>query len=892
MASIDSERPESVDEKSCPKENKVDYCVQCNEETRKIIENSVTNISWVSCETCDEWIHSICSKLREEEVSETNFYCIKCSTTESNPPKNSKKSKNSQKQNREGKVKSTTTNVMPNQQQNENPDLSQISNHEGPPSSKIQKTNSSNKLKTSSSDITPTTNEKIIPSSNENTQSNGDDDNDEIIPNSQITTTHDPGLNKCNDLTNSYDVKKNTKDDEVSEKAKALESRTKAVILKEYRKLEKKVKEREQKLTEKDSVIEKLNNEILLGKAQNARSEKTITQLTEMTNSEETEKIRNLLEQLQASEKKLADTNQKNIELKKVNTEKQAEIRKLKEQINKIEEKLNTERSNLEKEVKERTAQNKLLELTEQSKSAQIEKMNRLEKLVKDKDNMLSENYKIITKNKSTISKLQDELKTLGNLQYNKIDPTCIERREVESSLQEEESDFNINDKVKEKPPQDGSLMRLADDTTDKPVNVENQDDTIHRLVNDTIDITYELDKGENTLQRLVNNPIDISWMNTNHQNNDDTLQRLVNDSFDIVQTLKNQQEYNRNETSNLQNLLTESIPMPPDDTDIYTEGSFKYTDQPSCYVFSGKTIQMNTKDKVNENTTKNSERKTPCRINRQDESRKQTNTDHAYPLSPDIRVINHYPRDKSKSQTPISRRRESYRHSRRDDEQYMRRYSRNPKPRNQSKHHSYERYHKQDDRIPRYRNSSRRHGRSRYDEERSKTRYRQSYRESRKYYKSPQRQRNRQRSEERKDRQSRYDENYYHKTSEYNKPYTHHKRKTTERNERDRDRSNNKNYTSRYENHNKPSHDKYHEENQHDNDTTIELIQQFKQLIAPLSPYEKVNKETPVCRYYLQKRCIFGSRCRNKHVREESTYENEKCTTYADKTRVSRRGL
>ena len=54
-----------------------------------------------------------------------------------------------------------------------------------------------------------------------------------------------------------------------------------------------------------------------------------------------------------------------------------------------------------------------------------------------------------------------------------------------------------------------------------------------------------------------------------------------VNDSFDIVQTLKNQQEYNRNETSNLQNLLTESIPMPPDDTDIYTEGSFKYTDQP-----------------------------------------------------------------------------------------------------------------------------------------------------------------------------------------------------------------------------------------------------------------------------------------------------------------------
>ena len=73
-------------------------------------------------------------------------------------------------------------------------------------------------------DKNPNAIDKITPSSNENNESN---DDDEIIPNSQIDPLYElpkkPTTTAKINTINSYDITKNTKDAEISEKSKALE---------------------------------------------------------------------------------------------------------------------------------------------------------------------------------------------------------------------------------------------------------------------------------------------------------------------------------------------------------------------------------------------------------------------------------------------------------------------------------------------------------------------------------------------------------------------------------------------------------------------------------------------------------------------------------------------
>ena len=121
MLTDESEQPNNVHNEPPSKKNVQDICVQCNAETRLIIEKSQTDILWVFCEQCKEWIHGICSTLSEEELKETGkYYCTKCQTIENNSNKNTKKCKNSQKSSKESKLKNTTENDQLN---NDNPDL-------------------------------------------------------------------------------------------------------------------------------------------------------------------------------------------------------------------------------------------------------------------------------------------------------------------------------------------------------------------------------------------------------------------------------------------------------------------------------------------------------------------------------------------------------------------------------------------------------------------------------------------------------------------------------------------------------------------------------------------------------------------------------------------------
>ena len=966
MLTDESEQPNNVHNEPPSKKNVQDLCVQCSEETRLIIEKSQTDILWVFCEQCKEWIHGICSTLSEEELKITGkYYCTKCQTIENNSNKTTKKCKNSQKSSKESKLKNTIENDQLN---NDNPDLTPTpkntlplsSNEKNPSISDIPPANSCHEKMSSSKDQTH-------PSSNEYSQNN--DDDIEIIPNSQPSNTYepqksskDPAYGKSTDSTTSYDIKKNIKDGEVSDKAKALESRTKAVILKEYKKLEKKVKEREQKLTEKDDVIEKLKNEITLINEQKTHMEKTISQLTEMKSSDETEQIRNLLEQLQTCEKKLSETNQKQLELKKVNNDKQTEIRKLKEQVNKIEVDLTNERNNYEKEINDKIAQSKLLKLTEQSKEAQVEKIRKMEKLIKDKDNMISDNYKVIMNRESRITDLEKELKTIGKLQYDRIDPNSTERRSCEEWYTENEENISKDDKKDQSEP--------------------SQNDTLQRLINDpiNIDITSSNDHHENTLQRLVNDPFDIQ--NTTVENNtlqrivdkdasnvlrdgnDDTLQRLVNDTVEFLpseiingtQREKTLQQSKRwDMTSILNGLSTSEIPMP---SDSEYEGIVKYTDQPSTVIFSKSAVQ------------------TPCEIEKPRDHEDKSNNPHdeiqPYPLSPEITVTNHYQR--SRSRTPTFEHRESRRlRGRKDEKQYQEicLNSRDQTPRYPKKFHYNERYpnkqtpHRRDStkretrpdpnresyrqrRIPQRRDSPSRDRRTesnreryrkrrtsqsrgthsprrerrmsynnRYEKERPNLRYK-SYQNSRSQYEKDIPRKNREHryadySEERKPRRHRYGERYNYRSSSYDKYHDQRSRKANEqridkRYERNYRKSLNKDaeYDQRYlksnaesQNNSEYTCEQSHywsqprkssntmNEDQDDNDTTLELLRQFKELIAPIRPKNK-SDEVPVCKFNLQKRCIFGSRCRNKHIREKSPHETE-AVKYADKTKSLR---
>ena len=152
---------------------------------------------------------------------------------------------------------------------------------------------------------------------------------------------------------------------ENSDKVKALESRTKAHILKEYKKLELKVKERDQKYKEKVEIIEKLNNEITKMKEEQLSSSETINKLTAMTDQDDQKKIRNAIEAQRNAETKVSLIEEENQKLKKINNDKQTENRKLKELNNKLDESVNDLKAKYEKEYQETITLRKLVALTD-----------------------------------------------------------------------------------------------------------------------------------------------------------------------------------------------------------------------------------------------------------------------------------------------------------------------------------------------------------------------------------------------------------------------------------------------------------------------------------------------------------------------------------------------
>ena len=259
--------------------NSDDKCEQCNPESIQKIKNLPidTQLLWLYCEHCNKWIHAICDEFSAEEAKMTRlFYCKKC------------------RDDGHTIVKYDT------------------------------------KINEKSSEITTT------PSPDKSVTEIDCNDEDEIIPNSQPNSiTKAKSLQMSKPSENIFSTKRenskeklskncqNEASKENSDKVKALESRTKAHILKEYKKLEMKVKERDEKYKEKVEKIEKLNNEITNMKEQQQLSIETINKLTAMTNEDDQNKIRTAIEAQRNAEIKVSVIEEENHKLKKINIDKQ-----------------------------------------------------------------------------------------------------------------------------------------------------------------------------------------------------------------------------------------------------------------------------------------------------------------------------------------------------------------------------------------------------------------------------------------------------------------------------------------------------------------------------------------------------------------------------------------
>ena len=255
-------------------------------------------------------------------------------------------------------------------------------------------------------------------------QSNENDEENEIIPSSQPPP-------------NPYSVKQKGKT-EKQDKSEALHHRTKAHILKEYKKLENKIKERDTKITERDNKIDDLKKEIEKLNEQHEQTTKTLDKLTKMKDTDDQSKIKIAIEAQRESEKQAAETVQENQKLKKNNTDKQTEIRKLKEQLNQIEQKYEQEKIKYEKEFKEKATLENLLDLTKQSKKAMEEKYEDFDEKIKNKAETITKlNRQIIAKDidkirhTDRIKELEHELEKLADLVYNDIDTYAKERKDT-----------------------------------------------------------------------------------------------------------------------------------------------------------------------------------------------------------------------------------------------------------------------------------------------------------------------------------------------------------------------------------------------------------------------------------------------------------------------------
>ena len=179
--------------------NEEGKCNQCTpKSTQKIAAEPVTKpLSWLKCEKCNFWIHPICDDLSEEDIKIILvFYCKNC------------RDKGHVITRQEDKASKCEENIT------------QVND------SRVNDTSNSNDI---DADIIPNSQPEIL------------------MPESTLLTSKINEKSKENIFNvkaNKENIKQTNENDEESAKSKALESRKKATILSEYRKLERKIKER------------------------------------------------------------------------------------------------------------------------------------------------------------------------------------------------------------------------------------------------------------------------------------------------------------------------------------------------------------------------------------------------------------------------------------------------------------------------------------------------------------------------------------------------------------------------------------------------------------------------------------------------------------------------
>ena len=166
MDESEGDKQINSDENPNLKEKTQEFCTQCSEESKEMIENSQGNIMWACCEKCNDWIHGICAKISDDELNKTDkFYCLKCKQKSSDTLVSTKKSKSSYKANID--TKNCQINVDPEKTKA----MSKSCNKSNSENEQKSKPGSNDKVKLNSNNI-------VIPSSN---------DKNNQIPSNKIT---------------------------------------------------------------------------------------------------------------------------------------------------------------------------------------------------------------------------------------------------------------------------------------------------------------------------------------------------------------------------------------------------------------------------------------------------------------------------------------------------------------------------------------------------------------------------------------------------------------------------------------------------------------------------------------------------------------------------------
>ena len=333
--------------------------------------------------------------------------------------------------------------------------------------------------------------------------------------------------NMFNVKANKENIKQTNENDEESVKSKALESRKKATILSEYRKLERKIKERDERYKEKVEKIEEMNKEITKIKEKHTAAIETINKLTIMKDQNDQNKIRNAIEAQRKAEDRATATDLENQKLKKSNNEKQSQIRQWKEQVNKQEETIVDLRNKFDKEYQETITLKKLIDLTNENKKNIQEKSKKDEKAMEEMRLNVAKSEKLLQQEKENSQKLREkirnlekELKEIAEEKYKQIDPSYTERRSInQSNATQNALNLMIN----------SSFHPISCNKTTETTNQANTtQDAINLMIESSFhpeceptkqpnrDTEVNSDISESTLNNLINSSIDLpSTLNT-----------------------------------------------------------------------------------------------------------------------------------------------------------------------------------------------------------------------------------------------------------------------------------------------------------------------------------------------------------------------------------------